>query len=87
MNASHLETRKARARAWFEQLRDDICARIRGAGGRAARGRAARHRLAGRFARTPWSRTDHTGARPTSGLPESATQVPGRQSRPGAAAA
>ncbi len=24
----------------------------------------------GRFARTPWSRTDHTGARPTSGLPE-----------------
>ena len=25
MDASHLEIRKQRARAWFEQLRDDVC--------------------------------------------------------------
>jgi len=59
MDMSVIEDRKARARGWFEALRDDIC--------------AAFERLeddapaplypgaAGRFARTPWNRTDHTG--------------------------
>ena len=59
MDMSVIEDRKARARAWFERLRDDIC--------------AAFERLeddapaslypgdAGRFVRTPWDRTDHTG--------------------------
>ena len=54
-----IEDRKTRARAWFEALRNDIC--------------AAFERLeddapaslypgdAGRFVRTPWDRTDHTG--------------------------
>jgi coproporphyrinogen III oxidase len=54
-----LEQRKQQARTWFEHLRDDIC--------------AALERLeadapselypgdAGRFARTAWDRTDHTG--------------------------
>ena len=58
--SSVIEDRKdARARSWFEALRDDIC--------------AAFERLeddapaslypgdAGRFVRTPWDRTDHTG--------------------------
>src|SRR6266404_3450451 len=59
MDMSVIEDRKARARNWFEALRDDIC--------------AAFERLeddapaslypgdAGRFGRTPWDRTDHTG--------------------------
>src|SRR6202048_4740167 len=59
MDISVIEDRKVRARAWFEALRDDIC--------------AAFERLeddapaslypgpAGRFVRTPWNRTDHTG--------------------------
>src|ERR1700738_4191594 len=59
MDMSVIENRKARATAWFEALRDDIC--------------AAFERLeddapaslypgdAGRFVRTPWERTDHSG--------------------------
>jgi coproporphyrinogen III oxidase len=49
---------KARAQAWFEQLRDDICARFE------ALEDAAPADLypgpAGRFERTPWSRGDGT---------------------------
>ncbi|RTL96880.1 oxygen-dependent coproporphyrinogen oxidase [Ancylobacter aquaticus] len=58
--AADIEARKAAARAWFEELRDRIC--------------AAFERLEieapdslypgapGRFERTPWERTDHSGA-------------------------
>jgi coproporphyrinogen III oxidase len=60
MDQSVIETRKARARTWFESLRDDIC--------------AAFERLeddapaslfpgdVGRFVRTPWQRADASGA-------------------------
>jgi coproporphyrinogen III oxidase len=59
MDMSVIEDRKARARTWFEALRDEIC--------------AAFERLeddapaslypgdAGRFERTPWERIDHSG--------------------------
>src|SRR5213593_2950937 len=59
MDMSVIEDRKTRARRWFEALRNDIC--------------AAFERLeddapaslypgdAGRFVRTPWDRTDHSG--------------------------
>ena len=59
MDMSVIEDRKTRARNWFEALRNDIC--------------AAFERLeddapaslypgdAGRFVRTSWDRTDHTG--------------------------
>jgi coproporphyrinogen III oxidase len=61
MDAGLLEARKTCARAWFEALRDEICADLEAvedvlpataplAGGKA-----------GRFVRTPWSRTDHAG--------------------------
>jgi coproporphyrinogen III oxidase len=54
-----LEARKARARAWFEALRDDICAAFEALEDEAPswhyRGEP------GRFRRTPWSRTDHAG--------------------------
>ena len=55
-----LDARKARARAWFESLRNDICDALetleREAPDKLYRGAAAR------FVRTPWTRTDHTGA-------------------------
>jgi coproporphyrinogen III oxidase len=55
-----LETRKAHARAWFESLRDDICAAFEQLEADAP---AALHPgTPGRFVRTPWSRADHTGA-------------------------
>ena len=54
--------RKARARAWFETLRDDICAALEGLEDRLPAGAPRTTEAAGRFVRTPWSRTDHTGA-------------------------
>jgi len=70
MDASLLETRKTRARAWFEKLRDEICAAFEALEDSLPRDAPLACDGPGRFARTPWSRTDHTGARPTSGLPE-----------------
>ena len=55
-----LEARKEHARAWFEDLRDRICAAFEAledeAPGALYRGPA------GRFERKLWTRTDHTGA-------------------------
>jgi coproporphyrinogen III oxidase len=60
MDAGQLEGRKARARAWFESLRDDICAAFEALEDEAP---AALYRAtAGCFVRTPWTRADHTGA-------------------------
>src|SRR3954462_12436263 len=56
-----LELHKSRARAWFEQLRDDICAALEAAEDALPAGAPLSQQPAGRFARTPWSRTDHTG--------------------------
>jgi coproporphyrinogen III oxidase len=62
MDADLLADRKARARAWFEQLRDDICAAFEaGEDALPANARLA-DQPAGRFVRTPWSRSDHGGA-------------------------
>ena len=60
MDAGQLEGRKARVKAWFERLRDDICGELEALEGAAP---AALHGdLTGRFVRTPWTRTDATGA-------------------------
>jgi len=56
-----LEDRKARARAWFEHLRDAICAAFEAVEDALPTGSALSDRPAGRFKRTPWQRTDHTG--------------------------
>ena len=64
MDASQLDARKARAKTWFEALRDDICAafeRLEAEAPAALYG-SANAGSTGRFVRTPWSRTDHTGA-------------------------
>ncbi len=61
MNPGQLETRKARARTWFETLRDDLCAAFEALEAALPAGAQLADRTAGRFVRTPWSRTDHGG--------------------------
>ena len=69
MDVSLTEARKARARAWFESLRDEICAAFEALEVALPANAPYADRPVGRFVRTPWSRTDHTG-QPISGLPE-----------------
>jgi coproporphyrinogen III oxidase len=57
---SAIAERQARAKAWFEALRDEICAALEVLEDDAPA--ALYGPQAGRFARAPWSRTDHTGA-------------------------
>jgi coproporphyrinogen III oxidase len=61
MDAGQIEARKTRARQWFERLRDDICAAFESVEDNLPAGVPFADRPAGRFVRTPWSRTDHTG--------------------------
>jgi coproporphyrinogen III oxidase len=67
---SVLEARKARARAWFEALRDDICAAFEGLETELPARAPLAEQAPGRFARTAWSRTDHGGGQPISSSPE-----------------
>lgn len=62
MNHSAIDTRKAKARAWFEALRDDICAALERLEDTLPANAPFVDRRAGRFVRTPWQRTDHGGA-------------------------
>jgi len=62
MDAALTEARKVRARTWFEQLRDKICAAFESIEDDLPHGAPLVGRSAGRFVRTPWNRTDHTGA-------------------------
>jgi coproporphyrinogen III oxidase len=59
--SEQLDRRKAHTRAWFEKLRDEICAGLEALEdalpAKAPRGDTP----AGRFVRTPWQRTDHSG--------------------------
>src|SRR5690349_3595897 len=56
-----LDAYKTRARAWFEALRDDICASFEAVEDALPIGAPLSERSPGRFVRSPWSRTDHTG--------------------------
>ena len=67
---SVLEACKARAQAWFEALRDDICAAFEALEADLPAHAPLADRAAGRFVRTPWSRADHSADRPTSGVPK-----------------
>src|SRR4051795_11942012 len=58
---SLLDERKTRARAWFERLRDDICAAFEALEDALPASAPLSERAAGRFVRTPWQRTDHSG--------------------------
>jgi coproporphyrinogen III oxidase len=70
MYTSQIDTRNERARAWFETLRDRIVAAFEAVEDALPATAPLADRPAGRFTRTPWNRTDHTGARPISGLPD-----------------
>ena len=61
MDAGQLEARKTRARAWFERLRDDICAGFEAVEDALPAKAPLGERKAGGFVRTPWERTDHSG--------------------------
>jgi coproporphyrinogen III oxidase len=53
--------RQARARAWFETLRDTICAAFEAIEDALPAGAPFSDRAAGRFVRTPWARADPSG--------------------------
>ncbi len=53
---------KARAAAWFEALRDDLCAAFERLEAELPVGAPLADRPAGRFVRTSWTRTDPSGA-------------------------
>jgi coproporphyrinogen III oxidase len=69
MDSTPIEARKTRARTCFETLRDDICAALEAVEDALPASAPLAQKPAGRFMRTPWSRTDHSGA-PISGSPE-----------------
>jgi coproporphyrinogen III oxidase len=59
-DSATLERRKTQVKAWFEALRDDICTAFEALEDAAPA--SLYPDLPGRFVRTPWSRTDHTGS-------------------------
>ncbi len=61
MDTGQIDTRKETAKAWFETLRDQILAAFEALEDALPAGAPLADRPAGRFVRTPWSRTDHTG--------------------------
>ncbi len=62
MDTDKIEAHKKQARAWFEALRDQIVAAFEALEDALPATAPLADRPAGRFTRTPWSRTDHTGA-------------------------
>jgi len=70
MSESLLDARKARARTWFETLRNDICTAFEALEATLPAHAPLAERAAGQFVRTPWSRADDSGDRPIPGLPE-----------------
>ena len=66
MDVSLIEQRKQKARSWFETLRDQICVAFEKLEDEAPA--ALYPGAAGRFERTPWERTDHTGAKGGGGV-------------------
>src|ERR1700733_2765196 len=62
MDSDTIEDRKARAKTWSESLRDQITSAFEALEEALPAGAPLADRPAGRFVRTPWNRTDHTGA-------------------------
>ena len=62
MDTDKIEARKKQATAWFEALRDQVVAAFEAIEDALPASAPLAARPAGRFTRTPWSRTDHSGA-------------------------
>ncbi len=62
MDIGQIEIRKDRVRAWFERLREEIVAAFEHLEDALPANAPLTDRAAGRFVRTPWNRTDHTGS-------------------------
>jgi coproporphyrinogen III oxidase len=65
---SELEQRKDKARAWFEELRDRICSSFEALEDALPAGAPHGDQPPGRFKRTPWKRTAHSGDEGGGGL-------------------
>jgi coproporphyrinogen III oxidase len=65
---SELEQRKGKARAWFEELRDRICSSFEALEDALPPRAPFGDQTPGRFKRTPWKRTDHSGDEGGGGL-------------------
>ena len=61
-SASSSSNASRAARAWFERLRDDICAALEAVEDAFPAAAPLADRAPGHFVRTPWQRTDHSGA-------------------------
>ena len=61
-----IEDKKLKAESWFQSLRDQICTRLEALEDEVELGKEGLS--AGRFERTPWARTDHTGAKGGGGV-------------------
>jgi len=61
INNGPFNLEKSKARVWFSALRNDICAEFERIEDELSAGPMA-SRPAGRFKKTPWKRTDHSGA-------------------------
>jgi coproporphyrinogen III oxidase len=62
MNSAKPEQRKETVQTWFEALRDRLVVALEGVEDALPAGAPLSDRPAGRFKRTAWQRTDHTGA-------------------------
>jgi coproporphyrinogen III oxidase len=62
MDTGTIEDRKAAAKTWFESLRDRITAAFEAIEDALPQAAPLSDRSPGRFKRTPWNRTDHSGA-------------------------
>ena len=63
-----IETQKARAEGWFQSLRDQICSDFERLEDEAKGPFFTEAQTPGRFQRTPWERTDHSGAKGGGGV-------------------
>ena len=68
VDSARIEADKARARAWFETLRDEITASFEKLEDDLPATAPGGKEKPGRFVRTPWERTDHSGAKGGGGI-------------------